>query len=210
VDAGLALCVTGNHDDKLRRYLEGRDVAINHGLGETIAQLRRESDRFKDRVYAFLDSMPSHYILDGEQLVVAHAGLREDLQGRESKRVRAFALYGEATGALDEHGLPLRGNWGRTYTGRASVVHGHTPVTTPQWFNRTLNIDTGCVFGGRLTALRYPEGELISVPAARIYCVAPRPFLPAPLPPPVPPTPAPTAVVPHPSEIGPETIPHEG
>jgi protein phosphatase len=201
VEAGLALCVTGNHDDKLRRHLEGRDVAINHGLNETISQIRSESEYFKNRVRAFLEDLPTHYLLDHGKLVVAHAGLREDLQGRESKRVRAFALYGETTGGFDSHGLPIRGNWGMTYTGPASVVHGHTPVAVPSWHNRTLNIDTGCVFGGRLTALRYPEGELVSVPARRIYCVAPRPFLPAP---PPAPRPAPPS-----SAVAPETIPHE-
>jgi protein phosphatase len=173
---GLALCVTGNHDDKLRRHLEGRDVTITQGLAETLNQLDREGPRFRERLLCFLDSLPSHYVLDGGKLVVAHAGLREDLQGRESRRVRAFALYGETTGATDEYGLPVRGNWGQTYTGRALVVHGHTPVTHAQWFNRTLNIDTGCVFGGTLTALRYPENEIISVPSGRAYCPPPRPF----------------------------------
>ena len=57
------------------------------------------------------------------------------------------------------------------------VVYGHTPVPEPEWLNRTINIDTGCVFGGKLTALRYPEKELVSVPAERTYCEPARPFL---------------------------------
>ena len=115
-------------------------------------------------------------MLDDGNLVVAHAGLREDLQGRESRRVRAFALYGEASNPNDPYGLPVRGNWGQTYTGRSLVVHGHTPVVYPQWFNRTLNLDTGCVYGGRLTALRYPENQLVSVQSGRTYCPPPKPF----------------------------------
>jgi protein phosphatase len=126
-------------------------------------------------VRTFLEALPSHYLLDGGKLVVAHAGLKESLQGRESRRVRAFALYGETSGESDDDGLPVRGDWGATYQGKAAVVYGHTPVAEPVWVNRTLNIDTGCVFGGRLTALRYPELELVSVPAARIYCTPPRP-----------------------------------
>lgn len=177
--AGQALCVAGNHDDKLLRYLMGREVTVSHGLAETLTQLEPESEAFQLRVRAFLDDLPSHYLLDNGQLVVAHAGLREDLQGRESKRVWAFTLYGETTGQTDEHGLPVRGNWGAAYSGRATVVYGHTPVAQPEWLNRTLNIDTGCVFGGRLTALRYPERELVSVPAARVYCISPRAFLPS-------------------------------
>lgn len=176
--AGQTLVVIGNHDDKLLRYLHGREVTIGHGLAETLAQLKLESEAFAGKVRDFLHGLPTHYLLDGGKLVVAHAGLREDLQGRDSKRVRAFALYGEATGAVDEYGLPVRGNWGKMYTGPATVIHGHTPVAVPQWINRTLNIDTGCVFGGRLTALRYPENELVSVPARQMYCVPARPFLP--------------------------------
>ena len=176
VEAGSALCVAGNHDDKLARHLHGNAVKISHGLAETLAQLELEGPEFTARVRRFLDVLPSHLLLDGGKLVLAHAGLRADLQGRASKRVEAFALYGETTGLMDEFGLPVRGDWFADYRGSASVLFGHTPVSEVEWINKTLNLDSGCVFGGRLTALRYPEGELLSVPAARVYCVPPRPF----------------------------------
>ena len=115
----------------------------------------------------FLDGLVSHYVLDDGKLVVAHAGMKEEMQGRGSGKVRDFALYGETTGETDEFGLPVRYNWAAEYRGTAMVVYGHTPVPEPEWLNRTINIDTGCVFGGKLTALRYPERELVSVPAAR-------------------------------------------
>ncbi len=91
--------------------------------------------------------------------------MKEEMQGRGSGKVRDFALYGETTGETDEYGLPVRYNWAAEYRGKAMVVYGHTPVAEPEWLNRTINIDTGCVFGGKLTALRYPEKELVSVPA---------------------------------------------
>src|SRR5205823_1063581 len=177
VEAGTALCVPGNHDVKLMRKLRGRDVQITHGLAESLAQLEPEPQDFKERVAPFIDDLVSHYVLDDGKLVVAHAGMKETMQGRGSGRVRDFALYGETTGETDEFGLPLRYNWAAEYRGRAMVVYGHTPVPTPEWFNSTINIDTGCVFGGKLTALRYPEKELISVPATRTYCASARPFL---------------------------------
>ena len=121
----------------------------------------------------------SHYVLDDGKLVVAHAGMKQEMQGRGSGKVRDFALYGETTGETDEFGLPVRYNWAAEYRGPAMVVYGHTPVPEPEWLNRTVNIDTGCVFGGKLTALRYPEKEFVSVPAARTYCEPARPFLPA-------------------------------
>jgi protein phosphatase len=177
VAAGQALCVPGNHDDKLLRKLRGRNVRIAHGLAETLEQLAREPEPFRAAVEAFLGGLPSHYVLDQGRLVVAHAGMPKMLQGQDTRRARDFALYGETTGEVDAHGLPVRVNWALRYRGRAAVVYGHTPVAEPRWLHNTINIDTGCVFGGRLTALRYPERELVSVPARAVYAVPGRPFL---------------------------------
>jgi polynucleotide kinase-phosphatase len=179
VAAGTGLCVIGNHDDKLLRKLKGSDVRMTHALAGSLEQLGQEPAEFTERVVAFLASLPSHLELDDGKLVVAHAGLLEKLQGRLSRRVRDFALYGETTGESDEFGLPVRCNWALEYRGPSAVVYGHTPVPEPEWLNNTINIDTGCAFGGKLTALRYPERELVSVAAARIYCEPARPFLPA-------------------------------
>ena len=178
VENGNALCVPGNHDIKLMRKLNGKDVRITHGLAESLEQLEREPSEFKEQVATFIDKLVSHYVLDDGRLVVAHAGLREDLQGRGSGKVRDFALFGETTGETDEFGLPVRYNWAAEYRGKAMVVYGHTPVPEPEWLNRTICIDTGCVFGGKLTALRYPEKELVSVPALQTYYEPAKPFLP--------------------------------
>ncbi len=177
VESGTALCVPGNHDMKLMRKLKGRNVQITHGLAESLAQLEPQPAEFKEQVVTFLDHLVSHYVLDDGRLVVAHAGMKEELQGRASGRVRDFALYGETTGETDEFGLPIRYNWAAEYRGNAIVIYGHTPTPEPEWHNRTINIDTGCVFGGKLTALRYPEKELVSVRAARVYYQPARPFL---------------------------------
>jgi polynucleotide kinase-phosphatase len=176
VAAGTALCVPGNHEQKLARKLNGRNVQVTHGLAETLAQLDGEDEAFVQRVRTFIDSLVSHYVLDGGNLVVAHAGLKEAYQGRASGRVRAFALYGETTGETDEYGLPVRYPWARDYRGSAAVVYGHTPTPTPEWINNTICLDTGCVFGGSLTALRWPTRELVSVPAAREYYAPARPL----------------------------------
>ena len=176
VSDGAALCVAGNHESKLVRKLRGRNVQISHGLAETLEQLETEPPEFRQQAEAFLDGLISHYVLDDGNLVVAHAGMKPEYQGRASARVRDFCLYGETTGETDEFGLPVRYNWAAEYRGRAAVVYGHTPVAEPAWLNNTINIDTGCVFGGKLTALRYPEQELVSVPAARVYYEPARPL----------------------------------
>lgn len=173
---GIALCVTGNHDDKLRRCLAGRNVVRSHGLDGTMAQLAAEPASFASEVREFLDGLPPYCMLDQGRLVVAHAGLRERDHGRDDARVRAFALYGDTSGQTDEYGLPVRRDWAAHYRGGAAVVYGHTPVKDAVWCNNTINIDTGCVFGGSLTALRYPERQLVAVSAASEYAVSARPF----------------------------------
>ncbi len=176
VASGDALAVPGNHDVKLMRALNGKNVKLTHGLAESLEQLSLCTPEFRENVAKFVDGLVSHYVLDDGKLVVAHAGMKQEMQGRGSGRVREFALYGETTGETDEFGLPVRYNWAADYRGRAMVVYGHTPVVEPEWINSTICIDTGCVFGGKLTALRYPERELVSVPAAKMYYEPARPL----------------------------------
>lgn len=173
VNAGTALCVPGNHENKLLRKLRGKNVRVTHGLEQTLNEIEALPDAvrepFSKELQKFLDSLISHYLLDDGRLVVAHAGMKQEMQGRGSGAVREFALYGETTGEIDEFGLPIRYNWAGEYRGEAMVVYGHTPVPEAEWLNNTIDIDTGCVYGGKLTALRYPERELVSIPAARVY-----------------------------------------
>ncbi|SHF29897.1 polynucleotide 3'-phosphatase /polynucleotide 5'-hydroxyl-kinase /polynucleotide 2',3'-cyclic phosphate phosphodiesterase [Seinonella peptonophila] len=176
VNAGIALVVSGNHDQKLVRYLHGKRVELAFGIEQTIEQMKNRSESWKKEALHFLEGLPSHYVLDAGRLVIAHAGLPEQLQGRTGGRVRNFALYGETAKGLDQYGLPIRINWAESYRGDALVLYGHTPVLEPTFYHNTLNIDTGCVFGGKLTALRYPERELVSVPAKETYADPRRPF----------------------------------
>lgn len=175
-DAGHALCVSGNHEAKLERALDGRKVNISHDLGETLEQLAQQPEEFRAQVHRFVSGLVAHYVLDKGRLVVAHAGLKEEYHGRASGRVRSFALYGDTTGEFDEYGLPVRYPWANDYRGKATVLYGHTPIPKPEWVNRTMCLDTGCVFGGALTALRYPEREVVQVPAEREYFAPAKPL----------------------------------
>ncbi|MDJ0738008.1 MAG: polynucleotide kinase-phosphatase [Nostocaceae cyanobacterium] len=180
VAAGTAICVPGNHENKLLRKLRGKNVKVKHGLEQTIAEMEALPEEvrepFTKELKEFLDSLVSHYVLDEGRLVVAHAGMKQEYQGRGSGKVREFALYGETTGEIDEFGLPVRYDWASEYRGEAMVVYGHTPVPSAEWLNNTIDIDTGCVFGGKLTALRYPEREIVSTAANRVYCEPAKPI----------------------------------
>jgi protein phosphatase len=177
VGSNHAVCIPGNHEHKLLRALRGASVSRSHGLAETLEQLAGETAEFRSDVERFIDSLVSHFVLDGGKLVVAHAGICEEMQGRSSGAVRSFCLYGDTTGETDEYGLPVRYPWADEYRGKAAVVYGHTPVPTAEWINNTICLDTGCVFGGSLTALRWPERELLSVPADRTYYEPIRPLV---------------------------------
>lgn len=176
VAAGHALAVPGNHENKLVKALRGRNVQLSHGLADTLAQLADEPPGFRRSVETFADSLVSHLVLDGGNLVVAHAGLKEAYQGRASGRVRSFALYGDTTGETDEYGLPVRLPWADEYRGHAMVLYGHTPTLDVEWVNNTLCLDTGCVFGGMLSALRYPEKQVVQVPAEREWYAPAKPL----------------------------------
>ena len=180
VERGHALMVPGNHEARLRRALSGKSVKRTHGLEQTMAELEALPEDLRaattKELTAFLDALPSHLVLDDGKLVVAHAGMKRELQGRDSGTVKAFAHYGDTTGEVDAYGLPVRLDWAASYRGEAVVVYGHTPSLEAEWVNGTICIDTGCVFGGRLTALRWPERELVHVPAARRYTEPARPL----------------------------------
>lgn len=171
-----AFCVIGNHDIKLLRYLKGSKVTLTHGLDRTVSELEGEGEEFKTEVRKFLGSLVSHYVFNNGKLVVAHAGLKEKLQGRASGRVKDFCMYGETTGETDEYGLPVRLQWADDYRGRALVIYGHTPAPEVLSLNNTICIDTGCVFGGKLTGYQYPEKELVQIDAKMEYFAPAKPL----------------------------------
>ncbi|MCE5193617.1 AAA family ATPase [bacterium] len=173
---GAALAVPGNHDEKLLRALQGAPVKITSGLDRTLQELDAAGEEMRALVRDFLTGLPSHLVLDHGNLVVAHAGLPRELHGIDSAQARDVALFGTPTGRRDAFGLKILMDWAHAYTGDAIVVWGHLPVAEAMWVGNTIDIDTGCVHGGSLTALRYPERELVSVPAARVYSISIKPL----------------------------------
>ena len=169
VKSGHALAIPGNHDEKLMRYLMGRKVQLNHGLETSAEQLKCEPSGFRKQVKEFLQSLPTYIILDEGKLLVAHAGLREEFQGQASREIREICLFGESTGEHDESGYSKKAKWVNDYRGKAFVVYGHVPVLEPFHVNNTIGIDTGCIYGNKLTAFRYPERDIVSVPALKQY-----------------------------------------
>ena len=166
VAAGTALCVAGNHEEKLLRKLRGRNVRVSHGLAETLAQLDAGTDGPGRRRRA----VP---VVADQPLRARRrpAGRRARRAARRSTRAGRPGGCGRSACTATPPARPTstacrcatRGR--RTTAARAVVVYGHTPVVRAEWINNTICLDTGCVFGGALTALRYPERQTVSVPA---------------------------------------------
>ncbi len=176
VKTGNAIAVPGNHDAKLLKYLQGKSVTTAHGMDKTISELNACGEEFKAEVAEFIDGLISHYVLDDGKLVISHAGLKQEYIGRTSSRIREFCLYGEITGETDSYGLPVRLDWAADYRGRATIVYGHIADREVKSQNGTFCIDTGCVFGGKLTAYRYPEREFVNVDAKEEYFAPAKPL----------------------------------
>lgn len=174
VKSGKGFAVASNHDERLKRWLTGRDVTISHGLETTISEFEGKPPELRKRIADFIDGLQGHLVLDRGRLAVAHAGLREDMILGASRDVRQFAVFGPM-GTPGKDGKPTRVDWADEYRGSTSIVYGHTVVDEPVWHNRTINIDTGAVFGGSLTALRWPEKEIVSVAAASAHATLDNP-----------------------------------
>lgn len=166
----LAYYVPGNHCDKLYRFFLGRNVKIAHGLETTVEEWKqlnkREQERIRKMFNELYENAPLYHVLDNQKLVIAHAGIREDYIGQYHNKVKTFVLYGDITGEVHGDGSPVRRDWAKYYKGKSIIVYGHTPVSNVREIHRTYNIDTGAVFGGKLTALKYPELTSESVPSS--------------------------------------------
>lgn len=172
-DRGILHYSPGNHCNKLYRFMKGNQVQLAHGLEITIADWqsmpKKEQQNFRERYIRFYEELPQYLVLR-DDLIVAHAGLKQEMIGVPvNRKIAVFTLYGDITGKFHADGRPVRRDWAKSYKGGPWIVYGHTPTEEPYLINKTANIDTGCVFGGSLTAFRFPEKELVAVPSSQPY-----------------------------------------
>jgi diadenosine tetraphosphatase ApaH/serine/threonine PP2A family protein phosphatase len=170
---GSALFVPGNHDERLAAFLGGEPVVVAYGMEQTLQQLEVLDEDVRADVLArflglFLEA-PPYLWLDGGRLVAVHGGLEESMIGSFDSEIWQFCLMGKV--AVDGPNMVRRLEWAPSYQGGALVAFGHTPCPRPVFVNNTINLDQGCVFGGALSALRYPERDTISLPAQEPYFI---------------------------------------
>lgn len=173
IEQKTARYVPGNHCNKLYRYFLGNKVMLKHGIETTVAgYLKLAPERqteIKNKFMTLYEQAPLYLVLPEIQAIIAHAGIKESMIGKYDKKVKFFVLYGDVTGEQDEKGRPIRKDWAQHYHGTDWIIYGHTPVLEPRQVNKTMNIDTGCVFGHRLTAFQLPEEILCSVPSKQPF-----------------------------------------
>jgi protein phosphatase len=175
-----ALLVRGNHDDKIRRLLRGNDVKVDAHAATTVAELdaldAEARAQLLEDVLPMLEQAPYWALLAPQEpggwgVVVAHAAWRPQVAQSTPDYARFFCLYGPTTGKTGEDGYPERIDWRAAYPADGPLcVVGHTPYLGPiVRHGQTLCLDTACVFGGQLTALRWPEQTFVQIPAQRAY-----------------------------------------
>ncbi|MDQ0198203.1 bis(5'-nucleosyl)-tetraphosphatase PrpE [Neobacillus ginsengisoli] len=173
IEQKKAYYTPGNHCNKLYRFFLGNKVQISHGLETTVAEYeslyKGDQQSIRKKFIELYENAPLYLELDKRNLIIAHAGIKEEFIGQTHSKVKTFVLYGDITGEKHPDGSPVRRDWAKEYHGKPCIVYGHTPVNEPRMINNTYNIDTGAVFGGLLTALRYPEMELVSVVSTMPY-----------------------------------------
>jgi protein phosphatase len=175
IETGVGYAVASNHDARISRWLRGQSVSVGGGIETTQAEFEGLSEAFRVSMGEFIDALPAHYVFDGGNLVVAHAGIEEPMILGASKAMREFAVYGPKTPPNAE-GKSERVDWAKDYRGKASIVYGHVACDEAVWFKNTICIDTAAVYGGELTALRWPEKELVSVSSSRAYAELDKPL----------------------------------
>lgn len=171
--AGRARFVLGNHDDKLKRWAMGRNVQVRHGLDKTVDDIERmEIDR--NKIIEFFEQMPYFLSIDDNRLIITHAAWRERFfeYSPFDKKCRSWCLFGPTTGKRLDNGLPDRIDWVANREIKESsplIVYGHYAYDKIREENRTVGIDTSCVFGGSLSAFQYPEMKVVQIKSRQVY-----------------------------------------
>lgn len=179
IENGQAYMTDSNHGWKIARWLDGRKVQLKHGDEKVEEEFIKyeiqfgvvKTNELKQKIKELLMKAPSHYILmeNGVDTVVCtHAGIKDEYIGKETPKIKNFCRYGDVEG-MDETGKPIRKDWFSHHNNKLLIIWGHDPKPEPFVFNNTINIDQGVVFGGKLTAFRYPEREFIFLDATKDY-----------------------------------------
>jgi|SRR5215813_5274678 len=151
--------VIGNHDLAVLRYWRGEQVTLTSWQRKAVEELQRNHNSYQ----RYLSSLP--FCIDLSTHLIVHAGMRPDVPLLKQDHRDLTELR-----TLGEHRTSREGTaWYEAYQGEQLVLFGHWPAPEPRRGRRAIGLDTGCVYGGRLTAFIIETSEIITVPAHRPY-----------------------------------------
>ena len=151
--------VLGNHDLALRRRWNGEKFKLKPSQKPTHKDLKKD----KDRYVPYLNQLP--FSIDLGTHLVVHAGLRPGVEFSSQTTEDMTELRSLGEDRESRKGTP----WYDVYDGEKIVLFGHWPATEPRRGKKAIGLDTGCVYGGQLSAYIVETGELTSVPARQVY-----------------------------------------
>lgn len=167
--------VKSNHLDKFVRWLKGSNVNISHGMQKTVSQFlalnKKLQEKLKEEVIKFYENLPLYIVINSD-VVVAHAGIKDEFIGRVDKQVKSFILYGQTTGRYTEKGFPERVDWTKDRKVNEKslrIVYGHVVYDEPYINNKCYGIDTGACLGNKLTGYIPVEDRFIFVKSKKAY-----------------------------------------
>lgn len=147
--------VIGNHDFAILRFWRGEAVDLTEAQERTLSELQSNASYYRD----YLESLP--FYIELEAHIVVHAGLRPGVPLSEQSKEDLTELRTLGPDRTSREGVP----WFEKYEGEKVVLFGHWPGHEPKVARRAIGLDSGCVYGNRLTGYLIEIGELISVPA---------------------------------------------
>ncbi len=172
--------VKSNHNKKFYRWLKGKNVNVSFGMQKTVEEFlslpESEQEKLRKEYISYYEKCPLYLIIntEKEKIVVAHAGIKDEMIGKTGKKVEAFVLYGETTGRYTEKGFPERVDWTKNRKvdeNSPVIVYGHVVFDEPYINNKCYGIDTGCVLGNKLTAYIPLEDRFIFEKARKTYFI---------------------------------------
>jgi len=164
-----ALGVRGNHDHAVLRW---RDAVRSGVFPDRVTQHLAVAQKLTSQDWAVLERLPLYLPVPDHNTIVVHGGLVPGLpleRQEQDMLLNMRTLRPDGTGSRRPDDGVL---WGSAWPGPELVIFGHHAMAGLQRHPHALGLDTGCVYGGRLTAYVLPDDRLYSVPARLVYANA--------------------------------------
>ena len=167
--------ILGNHELRLLRYKHnGRKSQLKEYDRSTLEQLTRSD-------WDYLEKLPEHRFGPDKNTVFVHGGFlpSEPWQNQNIDTITTIQVIDRSGNPAKRSDAPDGSPWAEKWHGKPFVIYGHTP--RPKVLSRpgSIGIDTGCVYGGHLTAYIVESQKLLQVPARKAYAYSKR--LPSPV-----------------------------